>query len=132
MADNLIEVSERTAESVAKILHLLEGDEYTEGLIKLVRRNDAELRSIRENSVRLSISKSALISIAWASAFFVPFLAFADRMVLVSEIRKSLGLHGYQAVGISVVLDIIKLVALTFVMVMLILNWIGWLGHDKG
>ena len=125
MSENMIELSQKTAKSVEEILRILRGDEMSEGIISLVLQNARNIEKLNEQHDRALANRSMLGSVAMGLALLVPVLVFFDRMILVSEVRKTLGLYGYQAVSMSVLLDLLKLAAMIFVVVILVLRLIG-------
>lgn len=126
MPGNTVDLANDTAEKVSRILFLLEGDELRPGLVALVKSNVNEIESIKRTSRHSSTSTRTLLGVAWVGLFLVPFLTLFDRMVLISEVRHSLGLYGLPAVGVSLGLGLMAKIILIFVVDVFVLKWLGW------
>ena len=126
MQDNIVKAVAETSDKVDEVLRILKGDDLNPGIIDLVIEHDREIKKLMDRDMKSAVSRNTLGSVAMVTAFLVPFLVFLDRMILVSEVRHAMGLYGYGAVSLSVVLDLIKLLAMIFVVVILVLRLVGW------
>ena len=86
---------------------------------------------MKQRSSDSSISTATLIGVAWIGVLLVPVLSFLDRMVLISEIRLDMGLYGYVAVAVSLLLGLLSKTLLIFVVMVFSLRWLGW-GRSGG
>lgn len=126
MPGNTVDLANDTAEKVSRILFLLEGDELRPGLVALVKSNVKEIEGMKRTSRHSSTSTRTLLGVAWVGLFLVPFLTLFDRMVLISEVRHSLGLYGLPAVAVSLGLGLMAKIILIFVVDVFVLKWLGW------
>ena len=123
---NVVELSEDTAKKVDRILLLLEGDAYHPGLMPLVQAHDQEIEKLKTANADRILGTSVLFGVATAGLLFVPVLTWVDRMFVITDVRASLGLHGYAAVAASVVAALLAQTVLNFVMIVFMLRWLGW------
>ena len=126
MANGVVELSEKTAANVDRILFLLEGNRLQPGLITMVQANAEHIAQLKSADSRNSVSTSVLIGVAWLGVLLVPILTFIDRMILISDTRVALGLFGWYAVIVSLCFGLVAKVTLIFVVVVFTLRWMGW------
>jgi hypothetical protein len=126
MSEGVVELSAKTAAKVDEILSLLKDDEFRPGLISLVQSNAEQIAEMRRAQSYSTVSTTILIGVAWMGLFLVPALTILDRMILISEIRHSLGLYGWYAVAISTMVGLVAKGLLVFVVCIFTLRWLRW------
>ena len=105
MAD-IVDQVEEIAENVTYIRHMLEGDEFHEGLVSQVKSNTREIHSMKEAKANSTSMGNSLYNLAWAFFVVAIVVSVADRALLISDIRHILPVTSAQALTASVVLGI--------------------------
>ena len=105
MPDVMVQVTE-IAENVVYIRHMLEGDDFSPGLVQQVKANTADLHEMKENREKSGSSNSTLVAVAWVFLVAAVVVSLADRAVLISDIRHQLEINAGQALGVSLMLGL--------------------------
>ena len=127
MAD-IVEQVEAIAENVTYIRHMLEGDDFSTGLVKQVKANEADIKDMRKDQEKSGYSNSTLVAISWIFLVVALVITVADRAVLISDIRHLLPITAIQAGSMSVVLGVTAKVMIAVPVTVFIS---GIINHDK-
>jgi len=103
MAD-IIEKVEQIDKNVQYIVHMLEGNELSPGLIETVKSNTRDIAELEQTAVKRHWDGNTLISIAWMCLVLSAILSVADRALLISDVRHLLPITTSQALASTIVL----------------------------
>lgn len=106
MAGDIVELVEESNKKADRILLLLEGDRHSPGLIDQIKKNTADIDTLKSAGERCVTVTSTLASVALLFFFLVPVAIFMDRYFLISEIRYNLNIADVWAALVSSVIGL--------------------------
>lgn len=101
MVDSVVDQMSEIAQDVSYIRQMLEGDDFSEGMLHQVKKNTAEIAAMKKDDESQGYNRGTLIGLSWLFMSLALLVTIIDRSVLISDIRDLLPLTTLQAAAIS-------------------------------
>ena len=104
--DGVVDQVAAIAKDVAYIRHMIEGDEFSAGMLEQVKSNTRAIDAMRKKEDSNGYSSRTFVATSWLFMLMALFATIADRLILISDVRHLLPFTTAQSVVLSIVMGL--------------------------
>ena len=104
--DGVVDQVAAIAKDVAYIRHMIEGDEFSAGMLEQVKSNTRAIDAMRKKEDSNGYSSRTFVATSWLFMLMALFATIADRLILISDVRHILPFTTAQSVVLSIVMGL--------------------------